>query len=191
MYNLDIDPFLRSNSCVQVYISLLWLGLIIQTKTRVYLRECQAQLQWPSPPVSLALLIIHWWQLILLSIIMSLKCNFQINWIDCSVDCFSFVPNYLQIFLFSGCFHAILDILSCLFICLLMVLHLFLGETAGCPEKFICCLCSATVKHKKVEVFILSFLVYICWPYFLLNTKYFLFYSRIETVAKTNNLSLK
>ena len=50
MYNLDIDPFLRSNSCVQVYISLLWLGLIIQTKTRVYLRECQAQLQWPSPP---------------------------------------------------------------------------------------------------------------------------------------------
>ena len=143
------------------------------------------------PPVSPALLIIHWWQLILLSIIMSLKCNFQINWIDCSVDCFSFVPNYFQIFLFAGCFHAILDILSCLFICLLMVLHLFLGETAGCPEKFICCLWSATVKHRKVEVFILSFLVYICWPYFLLNMKYFLFYSRIETVAKTNNLSLK
>ena len=40
-------------------------------------------------------------------------------------------------------------------------LHLFLGETAGCPEKFICCLWSATVKHKKVEMFILSLWVYI------------------------------
>ena len=73
------------------------------------------------------------------------------------IDFFSFVPNYFQIFLFSGCFHAILDILSCLFICLLMVSTFVLGETAGCPEKFICCLWSATGKHKKVEMFILSF----------------------------------